>query len=155
MALPIGLPCLKGNRAAVDWPTAGHWGDLAAYYPDAKIVLTSRSAESWFKSISETILKAIHDPEDVPEIARPVTRMALRVVVQSIGEDWSREALIARFHALEAAVKKHLPADRLLVFSPSQGWGPLCKFLNKPVPDTPFPRSNARDEFFANIASFE
>lgn len=24
-----------------------------------------------------------------------------------------------------------------------EGWAPLCAFLGKPVPDRPFPRSNA------------
>ena len=26
--------------------------------------------------------------------------------------------------------------------SVKDGWEPLCKFLNKPVPDAPFPRAN-------------
>ena len=49
----------ENNRAAVDWPVAGYWRDLAVYYPEAKIILTTRSAESWYDSISETILKVI------------------------------------------------------------------------------------------------
>jgi hypothetical protein len=136
-------------------PTAGYWRELAAFYSDAKIVMTTRSAESWFNSISETILKVIDDPDALPEAARPVTRMARRVVTQSIGEDRSREALMARFRAHEAAVQEHLSADRLLVFAPTDGWGPLCAFLGQPVPDVPFPRSNARDEFFANVDSID
>ena len=39
-----------------------------------------------------------------------------------------------------------LPRSRLLVFSPKQGWEPLCAFLDVPVPDAPFPRVNSRDE---------
>ena len=42
-----------------------------------------------------------------------------------------------------------IPANRLLVFAPSDGWGPLCRFLGVPVPATDFPRSNARAEFWA------
>lgn len=143
----------EGNRSAVDWPVAGFWRELAAFYPDAKIILTTRSAESWYASISETILKVISDPEALPEAARPVTRMARRAVTHSVGEDFSPEAMIKRFHAHEAEVREVLPADRLLVFSPKDGWAPLCAFLDKPMPDTPFPRSNARDEFFANVDS--
>ena len=44
-----------------------------------------------------------------------------------------------------------LPPERLLIFRPGDGWGPLCDFLGLPVPDTPFPRTNARAEFFANL----
>lgn len=39
-----------------------------------------------------------------------------------------------------------LPRERLLVFSPTEGWKPLCAFLGVPVPDAPFPRVNSRDE---------
>jgi hypothetical protein len=34
----------------------------------------------------------------------------------------------------------------LLVFSPKEGWAPLCSFLGVAVPDEPFPRVNSRDE---------
>jgi hypothetical protein len=39
-----------------------------------------------------------------------------------------------------------LPPDRLLVYSPKQGWEPLCAFLDVPVPEVAFPRVNSRDE---------
>jgi hypothetical protein len=48
-------------------------------------------------------------------------------------------------------VRELVPADRLLVFTPSDGWGPLCDFLQVSVPTAPFPRSNARDEFWSNF----
>lgn len=40
---------------------------------------------------------------------------------------------------------------RLLVFSPTERWGPLCAFLDVPVPETPFPTTNDRKEFFENF----
>ena len=40
------------------------------------------------------------------------------------------------------------PKDKLLIFDLSSGWGPLCKFLNKPVPLTPFPHLNKKAELF-------
>lgn len=40
-----------------------------------------------------------------------------------------------------------VPADKLLVFEVSQGWGPLCNFLGKPVPPQPFPHINDREEW--------
>lgn len=41
--------------------------------------------------------------------------------------------------------------DRLLVFHPKEGWGPLCTFLDKPVPDGPFPNVNDRADFQSRI----
>jgi len=39
-----------------------------------------------------------------------------------------------------------IAADRLLVYHVSEGWEPLCKFLDTPVPDMEFPRINSRNE---------
>ena len=49
----------EGYRSAVDWPAAHYWRELAAHYPDAKVVLTVRSPESWYASMENTILKVI------------------------------------------------------------------------------------------------
>ncbi len=40
-----------------------------------------------------------------------------------------------------------VPADRLLVWSPKEGWEPLCAFLELPVPDAPFPHVNDSESF--------
>lgn len=39
-------------------------------------------------------------------------------------------------------VRSQVPADRLLAMEIKDGWEPLAKFLNKPVPKEPFPRAN-------------
>jgi hypothetical protein len=40
-----------------------------------------------------------------------------------------------------------VPADRLLVWKPQDGFEPLCAFLELPVPDAPFPRVNDSGAF--------
>jgi hypothetical protein len=42
----------------------------------------------------------------------------------------------------EEQVQRNVPSDRLLLWSVSDGWEPLCRFLEVDVPDTPFPRLN-------------
>jgi hypothetical protein len=44
-----------------------------------------------------------------------------------------------------------VPADRLLVYQVSEGWGPLCEFLGVPAPDEEFPRLN-ESASFADLA---
>ena len=41
-----------GYRSTVDWPGAQFWRELAAAYPEAKVIHSSRSAESWWASLS-------------------------------------------------------------------------------------------------------
>ena len=42
-------------------------------------------------------------------------------------------------------VRRVTPPERLLEFRLEDGWGPLCKILNKSVPDEPFPRTNEKE----------
>ncbi|MCA8891715.1 MAG: hypothetical protein KDA56_07835 [Hyphomonas sp.] len=141
----------KGYSSAVDWPSAAFWKELADYYPDAKIILSSRSAESWYSSISETILTAVWAPENWPPQAVEWFKMVSRVLERSFGGAKTKDELIANFLAHEAEVKAAIPADRLLVHSAKDGWDPLCAFLGVPVPDGDYPRTNSKEEFFQHM----
>jgi hypothetical protein len=57
------------------------------------------------------------------------------------------------FAAHNEAVKGTLPSERLLVFDVTEGWEPLCHFLDVAVPDAPFPRTNSAEEFTARTYS--
>jgi len=140
-----------GYSSAVDWPTAAFWQELADVYPEAKIILSSRSAESWYASISETILATVWAPETWPPQAVDWFKMVSKVLARSFGDAKTRDELIAVFHAHEAAVKAAIPAERLLVHSAKDGWDPLCAFLGVPVPAEPYPRTNSKEEFFQHM----
>ncbi len=142
-----------GFQSAVDWPTAAFWPDLIAEYPKARIIHSTRDAESWYKSISETILAVLLSPDKWPEAQREWLEMVCHVVIdKSLGGKTDKNSAITAFKAQEEAVKAAVPADNLLVFQAKDGWGPLCAFLGLPIPDAPYPRSNSREEFFALMA---
>ena len=42
-------------------------------------------------------------------------------------------------------VKDHTPPDKFFEVELKDGWAPLCRILNKPIPDGPFPRANDAD----------
>ena len=44
-----------GFQSTTDYPACTYWRELSAFYPDAKVILTVRDADSWFDSVSETI----------------------------------------------------------------------------------------------------
>lgn len=139
----------RGYEAAVDWPTAAYWRELSAAYPAARVILSSRTVESWVASFSGTILAVLSAPETWPEAGRPWLEMVVDVVIErSLGGRTDPDGLRAAFEEHEAAVKAAIPPERLLVFDVRQGWEPLCRFLDRPVPGTPFPRTNSKEEFF-------
>ena len=59
---------------------------------------------------------------------------------KSISE--GEEASVQHFNKWVHEVKNTVPSDQLLVFDVREGWGPLCKFLDVPVPNIPFPNIN-------------
>lgn len=140
-----------GYSSAVDWPSAAFWKALADHYPDAKIILSSRSAESWYDSISETILATVWAPDTWPPQAVDWFRMVSKVLERSFGSARSKDELIAVFNAHETEVKAAIPAGRLLVHQAKDGWEPLCAFLGAPMPEGPYPRTNKKEEFFQNM----
>eukprot|EP01064_Diplonema_japonicum_P033354 TRINITY_DN6536_c5_g1_i1.p1 TRINITY_DN6536_c5_g1~~TRINITY_DN6536_c5_g1_i1.p1 ORF type:complete len:250 (+),score=40.69 TRINITY_DN6536_c5_g1_i1:50-751(+) len=129
--------------AAVDWPSAAFYKELAEYYPEAKVVLTVRDPEKWYQSVNET-LYAMNS-------LAPWYSRYLRMYTMVVGIVWDgvfggrfsdKERTLQLFNGNIAEVKRTIPAERLLVFKATDGWGPLCAFLDKPVPSIPFPHSN-------------
>ena len=44
-----------GYNSTTDWPGAYFWRELIDVYPDAKVLLSVREAESWERSMADTI----------------------------------------------------------------------------------------------------
>ncbi|MDX1677818.1 sulfotransferase family protein [Arsukibacterium sp.] len=143
----------NGYLSAVDWPTAGFFRELLNTYPTAKFILTHRSSESWADSFGSTIFKLISERDQAPPEMKEWLEMAAAVIAKSgFPEGLDRDGLIQAFNAHNEAVKNTIPAEQLLVYQVKEGWDPLCKFLGKPVPSGPFPRSNDRAEFWDRVA---
>ena len=57
------------------------------------------------------------------------------------------------FEEHNAMVRKIVPKERFLEFQVTEGWGPLCGFLGKEVPEgKPFPRANDTASFMENFS---
>ena len=137
-------------RSCVDWPSARFWREIAAHYPDAKVLLTLRDADQWFDSVHATIYPSIRSWRGrEPGHARDMMEMAEEIVVTQAFDgrldDRDHALAVYRRHAEE--VRDTIAPERLLAYDVSQGWEPLCAFLQVPVPDTPFPRINTGEEF--------
>lgn len=150
----------EGYQAAVDFPPSLYYKELMRLYPDAKIILTVRNPTSWFESCTNTIFR--RPPAAVLAVVKllglfsPQKRIMSRVFayIKSSAFDGffqnkmhDKEFTINVFNEWNEEVKRHVPADRLLVFEAKDGWEPLCKFLNVPVPKVPYPRANDTAEF--------
>ena len=154
-----------GYQATVDWPGSFFWRELIDYYPEAKVLLSVRDPDAWERSMRNTIWGLFYDDVLMADLSRARARvdpkwnsyieMMLGMWRQSgliaDGADTSSESMQRAMEQFNQEVQATVPADRLLVWSVSDGWEPLCEFLELPVPDTPFPHLNDSSGFADRI----
>ena len=141
----------EGYAATVDYPGARFWRELAAFYPDAKVLHSVRDPEKWFESTQATIFSPQSPARNMP--SPEMKAFFESTVFNEFGERiHDREFLLSYFKRHTEEVVRTIPKERLLVYEVSEGWEPLCKFLGVAVPDTPFPRENSREQFAARVA---
>jgi hypothetical protein len=56
-------------------------------------------------------------------------------------------AMMDAFTRHNDTVRAQVPADRLLEWTPGDGWEPICERLGLGVPGEPFPITNSTDDF--------
>ena len=147
--------------ATVDNPGCCVWRELLEAYPNSKVILTlhPRGPEAWYQSTIETIyftesrwqfqVLKLFTP-----FAKKMGNMASKLIWQRShkGTMDDKEAAIARYQEHIDEVKAAVPPEKLLIFTVTEGWEPLCKFLNKAVPNEDFPNVNDRAQVKKTIA---
>jgi hypothetical protein len=152
---PVDWPAVFVDcAAAVDWPASAVWQQVAAAYPDAPILLSTRSdADAWWRSANATVwpyLRSQRDAEFLDADDAAWLEMSTALMVNTFGADWDdAETAKAGYDRWNAEVRASVPRDRLVEWRPGDGWGPLCAALGVPVPDEPFPHRNTTEEFTA------
>jgi hypothetical protein len=153
-----------GHQSTVDWPGSFYVGELAEAYPDAKVLLSVRDPEAWERSMHDTILSVLTGDS----LARNLSKAAAHVnpkwgaFNELMLDMWERQRIVdpdgtpregfgQELTRHTEAVKEVVPADRLLIWEPRDGWEPLCEFLELPVPEAPLPHVNDTTTFIARI----
>lgn len=141
---------LAGYRAAVDWPACHFYRELAGIYPNAKVILSVRDPESWFRSTQNTIF----NPERLAAMQQAPMGGFLRKAISPTfdGRLHDHDHVISVYETHNAEVRRTVAPERLLVYDAADGWEPLCRFLGLPIPSDLFPHANTTDEFRARVA---
>ena len=137
----------EGYTACVDWPSAYYWRTLINVYPEAKVLLTMRSAESWWTSFEATILRYLQSGDDPEGLGQ------LLVAEQVFeGRYADRDYAIAAYNKNVADVLATVAPERLLVHNLGDGWQPLCNWLGLPVPNVDYPSGNTTSDILKRFA---
>lgn len=130
--------------AATDISVSAFYRELDRAYPGSRFILTVREPAGWLDSVEDHRRRREH--EDTTACPKAGVR---ELVYGTRGFDRETFALAARRHT--RAVTEYF-ADRpddLLVLDVCGGpgdrvWKSLCRFLDHPIPDVPFPHNNSR-----------
>jgi len=134
-----------GYESTVDYPGCTFWRELAQFYPTAKVLLSVRDPHEWFESTQATIFT---EATSAMIEASPLTEFFDKTVWRDFRERIHERAfMVELFQQHNAEVMRTIPRERLLVYQVTQGWEPLCAFVDTPIPDRPFPRTNSREDF--------
>jgi len=145
------MKALEGFRSQVDWPGAVYWETLAELNPNSKVILSTRDPDEWFDSMQATIVPFITSmsaqSEDLhlKELAAWSKRVIARDIFDNKMDDRAYATKIYRAHT--SRVIDTIPRERLLIFQVSDGWAPLCEFLDRDIPSLDFPNTNSAANF--------
>lgn len=140
----------SGYRAQVDWPGARYWRELAAHFPNARVILTVRDPDDWFDSAQATVVPFVAGRGTYPSAhINAIGEMGHETVMMQVfdGRITDRDYATRVFREHIAEVKATIPPGRLLVFDLRDGWSPLCEFLGLALPVIPFPHTNSSKSF--------
>jgi hypothetical protein len=133
-----------GFEATVDFPSCVFYRELMEAFPDAVVILSVRDAQAWWKSYSK-LLRLVMKTRffNFVPMFRKFAAMNFRLIDYVFDGEMTEERCIRQYNQHIAEVKATVPEDRLLVYSVTEGWEPLCSFLGHPVPERSFPHANA------------
>ncbi|KAK5120464.1 hypothetical protein LTR85_006119 [Meristemomyces frigidus] len=145
-------------RAVSELPCVLFSQELIEMYPEAKVVMTSppKGFDRWYQSCLNTIIPLKDDWKRnafalVNDEAALVRSAFLRAFDAFWDGDFQKHAsrVLDRQSSL---VRSIVPPDKLLEFNVTQGWKPLCEFLEVPVPEKDFPSGNDPQDFYRRFA---
>jgi hypothetical protein len=153
-----------GFQSTVDAPGHYFYKELIEDYPDAKVLLSVRDPERWRQSMEQTVWavrnggSTMRLMSDARGTIDPGWAAFLEMIdgllwegAGTLSDCRDPENLPAAMERWTEEVTANVPADRLLVWDVTQGWEPLCEFLELPVPDQPFPNLNDSQEFVERV----
>lgn len=173
---PLGRPefdkWLEDYDALLELPCYIPMQTVHAYLndPDVKFILTERSPDSWVKSFNGFVGKIVDITSAFPMSLLKYFNLSLyrmwylNILMYDMysnntrrGHPDNQRFLRANYVQYIDLIKKLIPPERLHVIKLEDGigWDKICGYLEKPIPDVPYPVTDNHHEimkpFFAGL----
>lgn len=123
------LSTLNEFQGFSDYPINKIYKELDKEYPNSKFILTIRNLKPWLKSRENHIKKNLKNPNYKGNWTKIDIKKWIKI--------WSNHKKEVKEYF------KDRPNNLLIInICNGDGWEKLCHFLNKPIPNKPFPHKN-------------
>lgn len=129
------------HDAMTDLSVAVLHRELRAEFPNARFIYTTRDMDRWSRSCRKHFTQELRDRR----VEQGQTYLAPLVKAFYGSELYDEDGFRAAYMRHEAEVLAlHGGQENFMSYdlTAGEGWEPLCQFLDKAVPQTPFPKSN-------------
>lgn len=133
------LQTVASHDSFEDWPYPLVFERLDRHFPGSRFILSRRSSpERWFESFQAHALRTD------PQMGARARSLAYGLPYPQLDPELHLRRYCQHLERVRAYFAQR-PDDLLEVCWEEQAsWEPLCAFLQRPVPDLPFPHANAR-----------
>jgi hypothetical protein len=110
-----------------------------------KFIYVDRPFDEWIVSFEDAglhknIVRYNATPDD--KLWDDNERIDKIAYMETFGPEYSRDIVLQKYNYHKEQIYTLIPADQLLVYKFEQGWEPMCKFLNKNIPNVEIPWIN-------------
>jgi len=143
---PLSMKSIIEHEASCDITVSCRYKELDKLFPGSQFILTVRSEDDWVTSCMAFFGHVLRASADEPLLLGG--EFATEAKKRLFGDGALDDPKICR-----EAYRKHRKdveeyfgerKEDLLVYDVREGWGSLCSFLKKSIPDFVFPKLNAR-----------
>ncbi|KAI1810240.1 hypothetical protein GGS20DRAFT_568399 [Poronia punctata] len=149
-------------EAVTDAPACMFYKELIEAYPEAKIIVNYREdVEAWHRSVvtswstaekqagwSHPLLCWFHSKMFWVNVNEH--RLTYGGLWKHDYRKYAKDTYRDHYADLRD-LTKNMPEDKVLEFKPQDGWGPLCEFLGKGIPEEEYPNRNALEAVVAQV----
>lgn len=131
------LPSINQYDAFTDNPYFSIWRELDREYPNSKFILTIRNEQAWLNSCI-----AYYKNKRI----RPMRRWMFGEYADPSSGEMAQQVWLEAYRMHNELIIRHFkdrPKDLLVLnIAEGEGWEKLCPFLEKRIPEKPFPVAN-------------
>lgn len=137
-------------KSVMDFPTILYWDQIFKQYPNCKVIVPCFEYKKWHESMVDLTNVLYSKPFTFSSYFMGLCSMVQkeywpRLLNHNIDKFIKDEQFSKKYyHETLQHIKSIVPKEQLLIYDVRDGWEPLCKFVDKPIPDKPFPRANMR-----------